>query len=153
MKGEKLLEVRAIKNGTVIDHIPAKSLFKVISILGLDRIENMITFGTNLQSIKLGLKAIIKISDKYFEQDDINRIALFAPQAKLNIIKNYNVIEKKVVELPDEITGIVKCMNPMCITNNDPITTRFYVYTKDQVALKCHYCEKITDHKHFEIIH
>jgi aspartate carbamoyltransferase regulatory subunit len=150
---EKSLEVRAIENGTVIDHIPAQNLFKVISILGLEKIQNKITFGTNLESKKLGLKAIIKISDKYFEKDDINRIALVAPQAKLNIIKDYKVIEKKIVEAPSEITGIARCFNPKCITNSEPVQTKFYVSVNDgKVSLKCHYCEKFTDEDHLEII-
>ena len=95
MKDSKELKVSAIKNGTVIDRIPAKNLFKVITILGLDKIENQITFGTNLESKKLGRKAIIKISDKDFQEDELNKIALVAPEAKLNIIKNYTVVEKK----------------------------------------------------------
>mgnify|MGYP000944204258 FL=1 len=101
------LKVSAIKEGTVIDHIPAKNLFKVITILGLDTIENQITFGTNLESEKLGAKAIIKVSDKFFEDDEINKIALIAPHAKLNIIRDYEVVEKKVVEIPESISGIV----------------------------------------------
>ena len=100
MKEPKQLSVSAIQNGTVIDHVPAKNLFKVIQILGLDRIDSQITFGTNLESKKLGRKAIIKISEKFFADDDINRIALVAPDAKLNIIKDYEVVEKKVVEVP-----------------------------------------------------
>ncbi len=139
------LKVSAIKEGTVIDHIPAKNLFKVISILGLDIIENQITFGTNLESRKLGAKAIIKVSDKFFEDDEINKIALIAPHAKLNIIRDYEVVEKKVVEIPDYISGIVKCFNPKCITNNEQITTRFKVVAKDLISLKCKYCEKITN--------
>ena len=138
------LKVSAIKNGTVIDHIPAISLFKVIAILGLDKITNMITFGTNLDSAKLGQKAIIKVSDKFFENDEINKIALIAPNAKLNIIRDYMVVEKKVVEIPEKITGIVKCFNPKCITNNEEITTCFKIVSNDPIALKCRYCEKIT---------
>jgi aspartate carbamoyltransferase regulatory subunit len=145
------MRVSAIENGTVIDHIPADHLFKVIQILGLDRIENQITFGTNLESKKLGRKAIVKISDKYFEDEDINRIALVAPDAKLNIIKNYEVVEKRVVEVPDYIVGIAKCMNPKCITNFEPVTTRFKVVSKKNVALKCHYCEKITNQENLQI--
>ena len=87
---DKILEVSAIKDGTVIDHIPADSLFKVISILGLDTMDNKITFGSNLESKKLGRKAIIKLSEVFFRDTDINKIALVAPEAKLNIIKNYN---------------------------------------------------------------
>ena len=138
------LKVSAIKEGTVIDHIPAKNLFKVINILGLDKIENQITFGTNLDSEKLGAKAIIKVSDVFFEDMEINKIALIAPHAKLNIIRDYEVVEKKIVETPDKITGIVKCFNPKCITNNEKITTCFTVIKKAPIALKCKYCEKIT---------
>lgn len=138
------LKVSAIKEGTVIDHIPAKNLFEVISILGLDKIENQITFGTNLESGKLGAKAIIKVSDRFFENDEINKIALIAPHAKLNIIRDYEVVEKKVVEIPDSILGIVKCFNPKCITNNEYINTRFKVVSTEPISLKCRYCEKIT---------
>ncbi len=152
MKEPKQMSVSAIENGTVIDHVPANHLFKVIQILGLDRIDNQITFGTNLESKKLGRKAIIKISDKYFEDEDINRIALVAPDAKLNIIKNYEVVEKRVVEVPDYIVGIARCMNPKCITNYEPVTTRFKVVSKKNVALKCHYCDKITTEDNLEIV-
>ena len=107
MNDKKHLSVSAIQNGTVIDHIPAQNLFKVISILGLDKIPNLITFGTNLESKQLGRKAIVKIADKYFEREEINRIAIVAPHAKLNIIKEYVVVEKMLVEVPDEIKGIV----------------------------------------------
>ncbi len=148
---KRKLKVSAIKEGTVIDHIPANQLFKVISILGLDKVSNQITFGTNLESSKLNHKAIIKVSGKYFEDDEINKIALIAPAAKLNIIKDYEVIEKKVVDVPDEIVGIAKCFNPKCITNNEPVTTRFTVVSKDNIALKCHYCEKITSEEHLKI--
>lgn len=150
-KAAKRLSVSAIKNGTVIDHIPAKSLFKVISILGLDSFDHQITFGTNLGSTKLGQKAIIKVSEKTFVDDEINRIAIVAPEARLNIIEDYEVVEKKVVEVPNEIRGIVKCVNPKCITNNEDITTRFQVIKKKEISLKCHYCEKITDQEHMGV--
>ena len=152
MKEPKQMSVSAIQNGTVIDHVPARNLFKVIQILGLDRIDNQITFGTNLESKKLGRKAIIKISGLFFENEDINRIALVAPDAKLNIIRDYEVVEKKVVEVPDNIVGIAKCMNPKCITNFESVTTRFRVISKKNVSLKCHYCEKITNQENMHII-
>jgi aspartate carbamoyltransferase regulatory subunit len=152
MKEPKQLSVVAIENGTVIDHIPAKNLFKVIQILGLDHIDNQITFGTNLDSKKLNRKAIIKISGVFFEDEDLNRIALVAPDANLNIIRDYEVIEKKVVKVPDNITGIAKCMNPKCITNFEPVTTKFKVVSRKNVALKCHYCEKITNQENLKII-
>lgn len=146
------LKVSAIKDGTVIDHIPARNLFNVITILGLNKIDNQITFGTNLESDKLGSKAIIKVSDKFFADDEINKIALIAPHAKLNIIRDYMVTEKRVVEIPDSVTGIVKCFNPKCITNNETIVTRFRVISKSPLALKCCYCEKITDEAHLQVI-
>jgi len=151
---DKRLSVSAIENGTVIDHIPAQNLFSVISILGLDNFtENSITFGTNFKSVRLGKKAIIKVSNKYFQDIEINKIALVAPHAKLNIIKNYKVIDKREVNVPSVIKSIVKCVNPKCITNNENITTKFDVINKDDnISLKCYYCEKITDREHIIIV-
>ena len=152
MDTKKELKVNAIKNGTVIDHIPSSSLFSVMNILGLNKIGHQVTFGFNLESKKLGKKAIIKVADIYFKDAEINKIALVAPEAKLNIIKDYEVIEKRVVIVPDEITGIAKCMNPKCISNHEEMTTRFEVVNKSPVALKCRYCEKITDQDNLQIL-
>lgn len=152
MKDIKQLSVSALHNGTVIDHIPAQNLFKVITILGLDKISSQITFGPNLESKRMGKKATIKLADKLVEKDEINRIAMVAPLAKLNIIKDYSVVDKMLVEVPEEIGGIVKCMNPKCITNNEKVNTRFKVVDKKNVSLKCHYCEKITDQEHMEYL-
>jgi len=152
MKEKKKLQVSAIKDGTVIDHIPAKNLFKVIRILRLVDIENQVTFGTNLHSNKYGKKAIIKLSNKFFEDKEINKIILVAPEANLNIIKNYEVVEKKMINVPDKIIGIAKCVNPKCITNHENVKTKFRVLSKSNIALKCLYCEKITDEEHIDII-
>lgn len=149
---KKELKVSALINGTVIDHIPSENLFDVISILELEKSETMITFGTNFESKKLGRKGIIKISETYFKDIEIDKIALVAPNAKLNIIKDYVVVDKKMVKLPDSIEGIVKCFNPKCITNHQNITTKFSVVDKNNVSLLCHYCEKITQKKHIVII-
>ena len=148
---KETLSVSALKDGTVIDHIPAKNLFKVISILGLENISKQITFGSNLNSKRLGKKAIVKISDTFFQNEEINKIALVAPQAKLNIIRDYDVVEKKLVEVPDEINAIATCMNPKCITNNEDVPTRFSVVSRKEISLKCHYCDKITDQEHLQI--
>ena len=152
MMKDKRLSVSAIKEGTVIDHVPASALFKVVSILNLEKLDTMITIGNSLGSDKLGKKGIIKLSKVFFKDDDINKIALVAPCAKLNLIRDYEVVEKRVVEIPDEIVGIAKCVNPKCITNNEAVTTRFEVVSKLEVKLKCHYCEKITNRKNIEII-
>jgi len=151
MKDKQLL-VSAIKEGTVIDHVPASALFKVVYILNLDKLDTMISIGNSLESKKLGKKGIIKLSKVFFKDSDINKIALVAPCAKLNIIRDYEVVEKRVVEIPDEIVGIVKCVNPKCITNNEKVDTRFNVVSKSEVRLKCHYCEKITDQDNIVII-
>lgn len=153
MKNEgKKLKVSAIKNGTVIDHIPSESLFDVITILKLDIIKNQITFGSNLESTKFQAKAIIKIWDMYLDKKDIDRIALIAPEAKISIIKDYEVTQKMVVELTDEIRGIAKCFNPKCITNHEEITTYFKVTDKKHLELKCFYCERITDRENLQIL-
>lgn len=149
---DKTLSVSAIKEGTVIDHVPASALFKVVSILNLDKLDTMITIGNNLGSDKLGKKGIIKLSKVFFADDEVNKIALVAPCAKLNIIRDFEVVEKRVVEIPDEIIGIAKCVNPKCITNNEDVTTRFEVVSKTEVKLKCHYCEKITNQGNIVIL-
>jgi len=137
----KELQVAALENGTAIDHIPTDAVFKVVALLQLQKLDNRITIGNNLRSNKMGKKGIIKVSDKYFREDELNRIALVAPNVNLNIIKDFEVVEKKKVVLPDEIVEIVKCNNPKCITNNEPMKTRFHVIDKEKVELQCHYCE------------
>ena len=142
MAEKKELQVAALENGTVIDHIPSEKLFTVVSLLGIQEMNNNITIGFNLASKKLGKKGIIKVADRFFTNEEINRIAVVAPNVKLNIIRNYEVVEKREVVLPDELRGIVKCANPKCITNNEPMTTIFHVIDKESGILKCHYCEK-----------
>lgn len=141
---EKQLKVSAIKDGTVIDHIPTKALFKVVQILKLDEFNNMVTFGNNLDSKAMGTKAIIKIANRFFEDEEVNKIALVAPNAKLNTIRNYEVVEKRVVRIPDQVIGIVRCFNPKCITNAEHVNTRFQIISDKPIEMKCYYCEKIT---------
>lgn len=138
----KELQVKALENGTVIDHIPSDKLFKVVSLLKLDGLKDQITIGNNLSSKQMGSKGIIKVADRYYAEEEVNRIALVAPMAKINIIKNFEVIEKKILTLPDKFIGLVKCPNPKCITNNEPMKTRFETVSKEPVVLKCLYCER-----------
>ena len=141
MKKEEL-QVVALKNGTVIDHIPTDKLFTIVSLLGLKNSDLNITIGNNLPSKKLGKKGLIKVADRFFTDEEISRLSVVAPNVQLNIIHNYEVVEKKQVIMPDVIKGIVKCGNPKCITNNEPMTTIFHVICKENGILKCHYCEK-----------
>ena len=136
------LQVAALQNGTVIDHIPTDKLFTIVSLLGLKNSDLNITIGNNLPSEKLGKKGIIKVADRFFTDEEISRLSVVAPNVQLNIIHNYEVVEKKQVIMPDVIKGIVKCSNPKCITNNEPMTTIFHVLCKENGVLKCHYCEK-----------
>lgn len=135
-------QVAAIKNGTVIDHIPAEKTYQVVSLLQLQNLDIPVTIGYNYPSKKIGRKGIIKVSDKFFTDEEISRLSVVAPNVVLNVIKDYEVVEKKMVETPDELRGIVRCNNPKCITNNEPMSTVFNVVDKVHGILKCHYCDK-----------
>lgn len=140
---KKELAVAALADGTVIDHIPSAALFKAVKILGIEGLDTSVTIGNNLESHRLGRKGIIKVAGTYFHEATLNRIALIAPTAKINIIRDFEVTEKHPVTLPDTITGIVRCSNPKCITNNEPMDTRFEVVDREDVAIRCHYCGRI----------
>ena len=138
-KKERL--VAAIENGTVIDHIPTDKTYQVASLLGLFDLSTPVTIGFNYPSQKVGSKGIIKVSDKF--------LSVVAPKVILSIIRDYEVVEKKTVETPAEIRGIVKCNNPKCITNNEPMKTLFHV---EDGLLTCHYCEKEQDINKVELV-
>ncbi len=154
MEKRKELIVSAIENGTVIDHIPADKVFQVVKILGLDKVTNPVYFGTNVESKKYGTKGFVKIADKYFEPEDVNKIALVAPTASIIEIKGFEVINKQTVQIPERIEKIVKCFNPNCVTNKEhDIPTKFRVkYVDGQLRLVCHYCEKYTSEENIEFI-
>ena len=138
-----------MENGTVLDHIPAENVYKALDLLDLKDIESQITIGINLASKLHGKKGIIKIADKFFEDEELNKLALIAPKATVNIIKGFKVVEKKTLVTPSEVIGIAKCRNPKCVTNHQPIKTRFAtIQDNDKISLKCHYCEKISSIKH-----
>lgn len=149
-KKERL--VAAIENGTVIDHIPAEKTYQVVNLLGLQNLNTPVTIGNNFASKIIGRKGIIKISDKFFTKEEISRLSVVAPKVVLNIIRNYDVIEKQTVETPDELYGIVKCNNPVCITNNEPMATIFNVVNKEKGTLKCHYCGKEQQIDHVTLV-
>jgi len=142
-KKERL--VAAIENGTVIDHIPSEKTFQVVNLLGLQNFSSPVTIGFNYPSKKVKSKGIIKVSNKFFTDEEISRLSVVAPNVVLNVIHNYEVVEKKTVVTPDELRGIVKCTNPKCITNNEPMDTVFNVVDKEQGIIKCSYCDKEQD--------
>jgi len=147
MKNEML--VAAIKNGTVIDHIPSDRTYQVAQLLGLHQLATPVTIGYNFLSKKLGKKGIIKVEDKFFTDEEISRLSVVAPNIVLNIIHDFEVVEKKTVTTPEVIRGIVRCNNPKCITNNEPMPTLFHVANG---ILTCHYCEKEQDINKVELV-
>lgn len=132
--------VAAIENGTVIDHIPTERLFEVIRLLHIDECHHDTVFiGYNLRSRAMGKKSIIKIANRFFSEAELNQLAVVTPNVTLSLIKDYEVTEKRCVTLPAELRDIIRCNNPKCICNNEPIQTRFVI--TDNIG-KCYYCEK-----------
>ncbi len=133
--------VFAIEEGTVIDHIPSPLALKVLQILGLSD-DGIMSIGLNFPSQKLGRKDLIKIENMYLKEEDTNKIALIAPTATINIIKNSELVEKRKITCPDNIIDIMRCPNPMCITNHEEINTEFDISSRAPLSARCYYCER-----------
>ena len=145
--GETTLRVSKIKDGTVIDHITAGHALDVLTILGVTgRVNSVVTVGMNVPSKTLGLKDMVKIEGRELKSEEVDKIALLAPHASINIIRNYKVVDKQLVRLPDIIREAVKCANPACISNSkEPVKSTFYVDNKEPLRLRCHYCGYIME--------
>ncbi|MDO5859462.1 aspartate carbamoyltransferase regulatory subunit [Methanobrevibacter sp.] len=140
------LKIKAIENGTVIDHISANKALHILKILGLpDNETQNVTIAMNVSSKQIGRKDILKIENRELDHKELNQVALIAPKATINIIRNFETVKKDKIILPDKITSIIKCTNPKCITNykNEPITPIFNVINKYPPVVRCHYCEKL----------
>jgi len=147
-EGPRELRVKPIKNGTVIDHIAGGQALNVLKILGISgTTDATVSVVMNVESEKLDKKDIVKVEDRELKEDEVNRIALIAPAATINIIRDYQVVEKRNVDLPGEIVNVVRCQNPNCISNtSEPIKSRMLVKAKNPVLLRCIYCEQpLTD--------
>ena len=144
---EKTLRVSKIRNGTVIDHITSGHALDVLKILGITGREGgVVTIAINVSSEKLEVKDIVKIEGRELKPEEVDKIALLAPHATINIIRNYEVVEKQRVKLPRTIRGIVRCTNPACISNTkEPIQPKFYVEREEPLRLRCHYCGHIME--------
>lgn len=139
----KQLSVEAIENGTVIDHIPAGLGLTILRQFKLLHYGNAVTVGFNLPSKTQGRKDIIKIKDVFLTEQDANRLALFAPEAVVNTIRDFQVTDKRRLTLPDEISEVFRCPNTNCASHSEPVASRFYVRQQGgKTKLKCHYCEK-----------
>lgn len=150
--------VAALENGSVIDHIPTDKLFTVVRLLELDKFSEPIFIGNNLDSKAMDRKGLIKIANKFLTEQEMSRLAVVCPKIRLTVIRNFEVVEKRDIYLPDTLTDIVKCPNPVCITNNEPMKTVFSVDRHNYIhqfmphmheleedgnsKLKCRYCGK-----------
>ena len=144
---ESELIVRRIREGTVIDHINEGKGLQVLNALGIDGKDgSVITIALNVPSGKFNRKDIIKVENKFLKDDDTNKLAVIAPTSTVNIIKNYKLVEKRRVSLPNEIDRIFRCSNPECISNStEHIESIMDVIDKSGLVLKCRYCSRILD--------
>jgi len=142
----KAYKVYRISDGTAIDHIPAGRGLDVLRILGIED-DKFTTLGINLSSTKYGKKDLVKFENKFLDEKEFNKIALIAPTATFNILKEGKIIKKTRVKLPKEVIGLVKCSNPNCITNHEYVVTNFEIVNDYPLKIKCHFCEKIMSHE------
>ena len=143
---ETQLLIRRIKEGTVIDHVKAGEALRVLHILGINGKEGeIVSVAMNVPSSKIGKKDVVKVANRFLRPEETDKIALVAPQATVNIIRNYRVAEKRKVELPNVFIGLLKCPNPTCISNmqNEPITPTIDVIDKETPLLKCRFCQRL----------
>lgn len=141
------LRVKKIREGTVIDHINAGNALTVLNILGItNHTGQVVSVAINVPSSKIGRKDIVKIEGRELNADEVDKIALIAPQATINIIRDFNVVEKQQVKLPKFIREILKCENPTCVSNSrEPVEPAFSVENEDPLVLRCHYCSRIME--------
>ena len=139
------LKIRAIENGTVIDHITANKALHILKILGLpDSVTTNVTVAMNVTSGEIERKDIVKIENRELDHEELNQIALIAPKATINIIRDFKPVKRDKIVLPEKITSIIKCTNPKCISNtSEPIESRFYLVESDPITVRCHYCERL----------
>ena len=142
----KELKVDAIKEGTVIDHIPAGKVFSIVEILGIGE-HDQVMIGTNLSSKRFGKKDVIKIENRILSQGEIASIALIAQNATISIIENFKSQKKFKVEIPDTIHSVIRCPNIHCITNEEAVKSRFGVESRKPLKVRCAYCERLFDSK------
>ncbi|MEH6453282.1 MAG: aspartate carbamoyltransferase regulatory subunit [Psychromonas sp.] len=146
----KKLQVEAIQHGSVIDHIPAQQGIKILKFFQLTQTNEKITVGLNLATHNGNSKDLIKVENTFISEQQANQLALFAPNATINQIKDFQVVNKYQVQLPHYFIDVLACPNSNCISRNEPVSTRFYVNNKQVLKLKCHYCEKAFDASFFQ---
>ncbi|HIP75561.1 MAG TPA: aspartate carbamoyltransferase regulatory subunit [Psychromonas hadalis] len=141
-KKETKLQVEAIEQGSVIDHISPQQGIKILKFFKFTKANEKITVGLNLSTKSGATKDLIKIENVFISDTQANQLALFAPNATINQIKDFAVVNKFQVQLPSSFVGVFVCPNSNCISHNEPVSSRFYVNQRTTLKLKCHYCEK-----------
>ena len=149
--GEPSYRVAKLRAGTVVDHLRAGTALRCLGVLGIPR-EGVVTVGLNLPSRKLGQKDILKIENRVLNASELARIALLNPRATVTVIEDFGVVRKLPLELPTAVDGVVRCPNPSCVTNHDPVTPRVRVDSTDPVRLRCHYCERRINYDEVEFL-
>lgn len=140
---KKHLKVEAIENGTVIDHIAPGQGVKILKFFALSEGDQRVTIGLNLPSYDGSFKDLIKIEKTIFDQNQANQLALFAPNATINVIEDFEVVKKFKTATPEQISGVLACPNSNCISHNEPVESHFNIKpANNEIKLKCHYCEK-----------
>lgn len=145
-------KVYAIDEGVVIDHIPARKAFDVVNVLGVVDGESIVTMGVNMESEMLGRKDVVKIERKKLSREELNKVALIAPKATINLIKNHKVYEKVKIEIPAVFEGIISCQNPNCITKHQPVESKFHTVKEEPMELKCHFCERVFERDEVRLV-
>lgn len=138
------LQITAITNGSVIDHIDSEKTLKIMEILGLNKAKEKVTVAFNLESKALGKKGIIKVEGRKISKEEMEKISLLAPEATINFIENCRVVNKEKVSAPDVVIGLIKCSNTKCITNFEKMTSKF---SREEDNYRCNYCERTTHKK------
>jgi aspartate carbamoyltransferase regulatory subunit len=145
-------KVYRIENGTVIDHIPHWNSLKVLDLLGLRQSMDLVTLGIGLDSRHMGRKDLVKVENREVSQAELDRLALVAPQATINLIRNSVRVEKLKVRVPDRIEGLVRCPNSGCITRHEYVPTRFDTLSREPLELRCYYCNVVFQGNEVELI-
>lgn len=149
---KKTYKVDAIKNGTVVDHIPEEKGLQIVEILGLPQWKYPVVLGISFTSKRHKKKDIIKVENKELSEEEVNKIALIAPKATISIIRNYQITKKVKVKIPEIVEGIIKCNNPDCVTNHEPVKTKFFRETNKKIIYRCTYCERYFAEAEIELI-
>jgi aspartate carbamoyltransferase regulatory subunit len=142
---EKKIKISKIKKGTVIDHLKDGFALTILSLTGLEESENLMTIGVNVSSEKYGKKDIIKIENVFLNEVQMQQISILSPNATISLIEDYQVIEKKRVEMPKVIKKLIMCTTPTCISNSqkEPIDSEFLVLEEKPLKIRCVYCDRI----------